>query len=507
VIPSFRLRTLLRPPVPKKDSIPALNTVQKQALQDRLGQMTVKQRKDTLRQAGELRQAAQKNSKKPVGSIDDFVYRLVCTDPVGEVGTVVRAEATLCHVQIEKEVKPMTMPRELRPVVGDEVEVDLAKNRISRILPRKTSLARPLDGMPDRERPVAANIDLVAVVVSVGTPPLHPRLIDRYLFAIHKGGAKPLIVVNKLDLLAEMDAVKQLDRLEPYRAMGIACVNVSATLGRGLELLRREIAGKRVVFVGHSGVGKSSLLIALVRAPLPVDEWLGIESDAASQTPLSPAGSLQVEGALSEKSGRGRHTTTSSQLYALEDGTEIVDTPGVRSFAVDIEQDVLEGFPDLAKFVPDCNYGDCQHLEEEGCAVKAAVRDGRLPKTRYETYRRLMDGEVATGMGFVCVKCGATAASTGAGTQHRNHCPRCLHSVHLDYKPGDRLALCGGTMEPVSVWVRKMGEWGLIHRCRECGAFSSNRIAADDNEMLLLSIAAKPMSQPPFPLELMEAGS
>jgi len=432
-------------------------------------------------------------SKKPVGSIDDFLVRLICTEPVGAVGTVVRAEATLCHVRIEREVKPMTMAKDCRPVVGDQVEVDLEKNRITRLLPRGTYLAKPNDRMPERERPVVANIDLVAVVVSVGTPPLHPRLIDRYLFAIHKGGAKPLIVVNKLDLLAEMDVVKQLDRLEPYKAMGIPCIQVSAALGRGLDLLRREITGKRVVFVGHSGVGKSSLLNAIMGSPPPLGEGQGRGVEAAT-------------GHVSDKSGRGRHTTTASQLYDLEDGTEIVDTPGIRSFAVDVDEGLLEGFPDLAKFAPRCRFTDCRHLEEEGCAVKEAVRGGQLPRTRYETYRRLMDGEVSTGMGFVCVKCGATAATAGAGSSHRNHCPRCLHSVHLDHVPGDRKAMCGGTMEPVAVWVRKQGDWALIHRCAECGAMSSNRIAADDNEMLLLSIAAKPLSKPPFPLEYLEAG-
>jgi ribosome biogenesis GTPase len=399
------------------------------------------------------------------------------------------------------EVKPMQLSRETRPVVGDEVEIDLLKNRITRVLPRRTQLARPQDSDPTQERAVAANIDLAAVVVSVGSPPLHPRLIDRYLFAIHKGGAQPLIVVNKLDLLSEMDVVKQLDQLEPYRAMGIPTVNVSATLGRGLDSLRPHISGKRVVFVGHSGVGKSSLLNALLSPPLGrsasefEEEGQGVEVCEAA------------EGAVSAKSGKGRHTTTASQLYTLEDGTEIVDTPGVRSFAVDIDNELMGGFPDIQRFAEGCRFNDCQHLQEEGCAVRDAVRDGQLPRARYETYRRMMDGEVATGMGFVCVNCGATAATSGAGSAHRNHCPRCLHSVHLDKKPGDRLAMCGGTMEPVSVWVRKGGEWALIHRCRECGAMSSNRIAGDDNEMLLLSIAAQPMSKPPFPLEHMESGA
>lgn len=87
-----------------------------------------------------------------------------------------------------------------------------------------------------------------------------------------------------------------------------------------------------------------------------------------------------------------------------------------------------------------------------------------------------------------------------AGSQHRNHCPRCLSSVHVDDSPGDRASLCGGTMDPISVWVRKNGEWAIIHRCRSCGALSSNRIAADDNPMLLMSIATKPLAFPPFPL-------
>lgn len=91
-----------------------------------------------------------------------------------------------------------------------------------------------------------------------------------------------------------------------------------------------------------------------------------------------------------------------------------------------------------------------------------------------------------------------------AGTQHRNHCPNCLTSLHLDVEPGDRSADCGGLMEPIGVWVRKGGEWAIIHRCRRCGALSSNRTAADDNPVKLMSIALRPLTQPPFPIERME---
>lgn len=105
--------------------------------------------------------------------------------------------------------------------------------------------------------------------------------------------------------------------------------------------------------------------------------------------------------------------------------------------------------------------------------------------------------------GFTCKVCGASVPQEGAGGEHRNHCPKCLSSVHLDIEPGDRASECGGVMEPIGVWVRKNGEWALIHRCRLCGELHSNRIAADDNPTLLMSIAVKPLAMPPFPLGLM----
>lgn len=105
---------------------------------------------------------------------------------------------------------------------------------------------------------------------------------------------------------------------------------------------------------------------------------------------------------------------------------------------------------------------------------------------------------------FTCKSCGRLVTSAGAGTQHRNHCPYCLSSQHLDIEPGDREADCGGVMEPIAVWVRKNGEWAIIHRCRICGTLSSNRIAADDNPVKLMSIAMKPVALPPFPIERIE---
>lgn len=106
---------------------------------------------------------------------------------------------------------------------------------------------------------------------------------------------------------------------------------------------------------------------------------------------------------------------------------------------------------------------------------------------------------------FTCRSCGWLVTPQGAGSQHRNHCPNCLCSVHLDIEPGDREADCGGLMEPIAVWVRKGGEWAILHRCRVCGWISSNRLAADDNPVKLMSMALRPLTSPPFPLEQLKA--
>lgn len=105
---------------------------------------------------------------------------------------------------------------------------------------------------------------------------------------------------------------------------------------------------------------------------------------------------------------------------------------------------------------------------------------------------------------FVCKVCGRPVVPEGAGSGHRNHCPNCLSSLHIDEEIGDRASDCGGIMEPIGVWVRKSGEWAIIHRCKRCGKISSNRTAADDNPMKLMSIALKPLTEPPFPIERIE---
>lgn len=136
------------------------------------------------------------------------------------------------------------------------------------------------------------------------------------------------------------------------------------------------------------------------------------------------------------------------------------------------------------------------HLAHQGAVMNRENKRKQYEKGYYKTH--------GCSDSFTCKVCGRLVVPTGAGSDHRNHCPNCLSSLHLDIEPGDREADCGGIMDPVGVWVRKNGEWAIIHRCRRCGHLSSNRVAADDNPMKLMSIAMKPLSQPPFPLEKIE---
>ena len=253
--------------------------------------------------------------------------------------------------------------------VGDRVLLDdAAPPRLREILPRRTLLSRPDPLNPRRERLIAANVDVVANVVSVKKPPLRPRLIDRFLIAIQRGGAEPLIVVNKIDALAPDERARELEPLRVYEEIGVPVIACSAKTGEGLDALRAALSGKMSAFVGHSGVGKSSLLNAL-------DERLQIAT-----------GDLH-------RRGTGRHTTSSSTLHDLGGGTLIIDTPGIREFGLwDLTPRTLrESFPEFDEPAELCRFNDCSHLHEPGCEVKERVAGGALSRARYDTYVRLAE--------------------------------------------------------------------------------------------------------------------
>lgn len=251
-------------------------------------------------------------------------------------------------------------------VVGDQVTVGRSPSGdwgVVRVEPRQTKLSRPDVHEVGKERVIVANIDVIVIVVSVVSPPLHPRLIDRYLVAIQQGGAAPLVCVNKIDLLVDE---AELEALNPYRELGIPLVTCSTVSSHGLDDLRRELQGTMCAFVGHSGVGKSSLVNALM-----------------------PEAELVV-GAVSEGYGRGTHTTTASSLHRLGDGTVLIDTPGIRSFGLRelSRREVAAYFPEFEGFA--CKFRNCSHLHEPECGVLAAVESGQVDAARYDSYRRLL---------------------------------------------------------------------------------------------------------------------
>jgi len=360
-----------------------LNPQQKEEFKELLAPLTSKERKDLTRRAAEARAECQSDLKHPRSrwDVDRWSYQLLldANHSADAIGTVISVAKAKAFVRVNGEdivcelVKEVMEKQQATLAPGDEVRLELhgEGQRIASVLPRRTVLTRQDPHYKNRERAIVANVDVVAVVVSVVAPPLHIRIIDRYLAAIHRGGAQGIIVVNKIDLhqsKAELEA--DLKQLEPYSEMGVNVFPVSTANDIGIQPVREFLADKTAVFVGHSGVGKSSLLNSMV-----------------------PNSALT--GAVSGGYGRGRHTTTRANL--VESGNmRIVDTPGIREFAVEFSsvEEVAECFTEFAA-VGRCKFGDCRHLEEPGCAVREGVETGAISRVRYESYLRLC-GEVTS---------------------------------------------------------------------------------------------------------------
>lgn len=212
---------------------------------------------------------------------------------------------------------------------------------------------------------LAANIDLVVCVSSPAFPPFRPRFVDRVAILAEIAHVPLLIALNKADLPADEETE---ERLELYHGLGYGILRCSAMSGKGVEDLKGTLRGKTSVFVGQSGVGKSSLLNAI--AP----------------------GLGRKTGEISEKYARGRHTTTMAELFVLDDDTRIIDTPGVRRLALrDIDPASLDAYyPELAPLAPACEFGlSCTHTDEAGCRILKAVEAGEVHPDRYESYLRV----------------------------------------------------------------------------------------------------------------------
>jgi ribosome biogenesis GTPase len=253
---------------------------------------------------------------------------------------------------------------------GDRVMFRLADDKegiIERVEPRQGVLSRNSRG---RQHIMVTNVDQMFIIGSAAEPYLKPNLIDRFLLSAEKNRIRPLICINKVDLV-DRAALQPL--IGVYSQMGYAVFLVSAKTGFGVDRIRGELTSRASVVVGQSGVGKSSILNM-------IEEGLH----------------LRV-GEVSAESQKGKHTTTTARLLRLNGGGYVVDTPGIRQFQLwDVVPEEVAGcYRDLRPFVNLCRYPSCTHTHEVECAVKDAVADGRLDARRYESYCQILQGDPA----------------------------------------------------------------------------------------------------------------
>ena len=257
--------------------------------------------------------------------------------------------------------------KRIKAVCGDRVIAEPIDNEpdwlITEIEPRDNELTRP--NMRGSVEILAANIDAL-VVVAAASPVPDWFIVDRYLCAAELIGAEPIVVFNKMDLLAGHDI--EIDELDDYRDIGLSVIECSALEATGTATLQECLAGKRGIIVGQSGVGKSSLINAII--------------DDADQ----------ATGEISFKSGEGRHTTVNSVMLPIAGGGAVIDSPGVRDYApaLDDASDAANGFREIANAAAHCRFANCRHHKEPGCNVKKLVEEVTISYRRYESYRRLV---------------------------------------------------------------------------------------------------------------------
>jgi ribosome biogenesis GTPase len=266
--------------------------------------------------------------------------------------------------------------REAAPVdpiaIGDRVhfvDAGIERGLITDVLPRRSTFSRAAatTGRHPFEQVIAANADQIIPIFAVASPTPKWGLLDRYLVAAESAGLPALVVITKLDLTEENREIDQ--DLDIYRRIGYPILKVSSQTGEGIERLKSLLRGKMSVLVGKSGVGKTSLLNA-----------------------LQPGLGLRVKAVSNGELGKGRHTTTHYEMFELDFGGTLLDTPGMREFGLwNVQADELaDFFPEMSAYVGQCKFGlSCQHDREPGCAVRKAVMSGEIHPQRYKSYMNL----------------------------------------------------------------------------------------------------------------------
>lgn len=265
-------------------------------------------------------------------------------------------------------------PAEVLPVVGDNVVYERSEGGdtlgitgvIVSVQPRKSVFARATGPGGKKIKVFGANLDRVFLVHSCRNPSFNARLIDRMLVASECDGIEPVICINKIDLAGDIDRLS--DEFEVYRKLNYTVLLCSAVEGTGVAEIRKLMTGKRSIMAGPSGTGKTSLLGA-----------------------AQPGLDIRV-GDVSEKTGKGKHTTSHFELHPLDGGGYLGDTPGIREFGIwgQSKQTLDETFRDFEPFYSSCRFSSCTHSHEPGCAVKDAVETGGISRQRYDSYLRIL---------------------------------------------------------------------------------------------------------------------
>lgn len=282
---------------------------------------------------------------------------------------LVEIEGTYWQCEIRGRLKEGSRVTSSPVVVGDRVVVMPTGEKIGvieTVEPRSSKFSRGASGSRPFEQIVAANLDQLVVVVSILEPSPRSGFIDRAVVMGIKGGMEPVIWINKIDLDLAGDRFSMGDL---YRDLGYVVAYTSARTGEGVEEAKELLQNRVSVVVGQSGVGKSSLLNC-------IEPGLAIKTQE-----------------LMKQHDRGRHTTAAVQLYPLRDGGEVADTPGVKELRLwGVEADELvEYFVEMAPLVGECQFRDCSHLREPGCAVRLAVEQGGIAPLRYEGFCRILE--------------------------------------------------------------------------------------------------------------------
>ena len=318
--------------------------------------------------------AKEKAFGKKNDEVDDFI-----TNKCDNYGIIIEVRYDDAYVLLDDEVILAKLRKDINLVCnqvifpGDKVVVskDGSNYTITNLIKRTSLLSRTKKDSTRKDdigltKNIAANVDLAVIVVAAKEPPLHPKFIDRYLMILQNSDIPAIICLNKCDLKTE----EEDNILSVYRKLGTPVIETSTYKKLGIDELKLYLLNKQAIFVGNSGVGKSSLANAI----------MGDDEIKTSH--------------VGEKSKRGRHTTTTSKYYVWNDNSSIIDTPGIRSLDVSSFSpiEIQDYFPELDNWKDKCKYNDCLHYHEpyDSCVVKQGVASGLINRDRFESYLRIM---------------------------------------------------------------------------------------------------------------------